>query len=371
GEEPSIIVDAVLGFLAKYRGVPLSVLKKTTYSITEKAVAEHLMRVASGLDSAILGESQILGQVKDAYEIALQFNTCGSILARMFNAAIHVGKQVRTYTPIGDKSTSISHAAVELIRQNISNFKQTNILIIGTGQMGVLAAQILKKQGIGQLMFINRTYERADGLAREVGGRAIAWQNMREAMAQANIVVVSTGAPHYILSLKDIQLLIQNDHHIPQLFIDLAMPRNIDPAIGTLSNIRLFNLDHLQTIANNDLELYEVSIPIAEQLIAEALETFWRWREERQVVPVLVDFRHKINQLAHEEVEFALQRLSNLSERDRAIINRLMYRVVNKILHNPTQRLKQAAVTSDAETYIKVLQDLFDLNTLSISEINT
>lgn len=354
--------ELITGFLSQLTNVPHPDLSPVLYVKRDETAIEQLLRVTCGLDSVVLGEAQILGQVKDAHLKALELHTMGPILDRLFSIASHLGKRARTETDIGDYAVSVSHAAVDLVRHRLGDLSDKHVLVLGTGQMGLLAARSLKGYNVGQMSFINRTYQRAAMIADEIGGNAYGWAHIHEVLPLADIVISATGAPHTILHVDDYEVICKYQTRHDQIIVDLAVPRDIEPSVGDLPCIALFNVDDLQAVVSSNLEQRRASIPHVEILIQQTLYEFKTWLASRAVVPMLSSLRQKVNQVATQEIEDAMRRLQHMDTQDREVVQRLVHRIVNKVLHTPTTRLKAVATSEAVEDYIRVLADLFALD---------
>lgn len=331
------------------------------YNAEDDATVDHLMRVACGLDSIVLGETQILGQVVDAHEIALKVKTMGPVLDRLFNSAIHAGKKARNETEIGDRSTSVSHTAAQLIDNTTNTDELMNIVIIGAGEVAELAAIALRDRQVSDLHIINRTLEHAQELADKVGGNAHLWSDLWTLIAQADVVVCTTGAPHTILQEPDIaRLMSRRDDH-PLFMVDLAMPRDIDAKVAHIPGVTLYDIDDLQQVVDDNIAHRQASIPQVESIIIKEHNQFVNWLRSRQIVPVITDLRRKVQNVADNELRTALNRLSHLDDQERAVIEQLAHRIVNKVLHQPTMSLRQHAVSGDGDEFSQVVRDLFAL----------
>lgn len=371
-DESEEVSSHIVDYLARHTRVAADELWTAVYVKTDHDAMMQLFRVACGLDSIVLGEAQILGQVKSAHAQALNHNTCGAVLDRLFGTALHLGKQARTETDIGDYAVSVSYAAVDLVRQRFSPLADKHVAIIGTGQMGILAARTLRDAGVERLSFINRTYDRAAELANDVGGQAYGWAHLHDALYDADVIFTATGAPHSILHSADFALLRDRygstKHHV---VFDLAVPRDVEASVETVGNVTVYNVDDLQNVVTLNLQHRQASVPQVEQLIEKTLYEFKIWLETRQVVPVLVSLRRKIKSIAATEAEDALRRLRNADDHDREVVTRLVHRLVNKMLHQPTTRLKAAAASDDVDNYMRIIEDLFALQDESMSGVHS
>lgn len=330
------------------------------YVHRDREAAEHLFAVACGIDSQVLGESQILGQVQEAYERARRVGGAKSVLSKLFRAALSAGKRARTETKIGRNAASISSAAVELAKRVWGDLRAKKILLIGTGKMGELAAKNLLKHGAQAISVANRTYRRARTLARQLGGRAIRFAELAQALKQVDIVISSTAAPHFILTPEQVERAMERRAQQPLLLIDIAVPRNIDPAVAEIRNVALYNIDDLKAVAHEGLRQRRREISKVRQIIREEADEFVTWFAALDAVPPIIALREHVEEIRWQELERALRKLEPLPERTQQIIEEFSVRLANKFLHNPTERLKQCA-NREGRLYREALVELFGL----------
>ncbi|GAB4569663.1 MAG: glutamyl-tRNA reductase [Anaerolineae bacterium] len=354
--------ETIEQFLSQSQNIPLSTLKPHLYFMHGQDAVVHLMRVASGLDSMILGEAQILGQVSTAFHTAQQAGTTGAVLSHLFAQAIHAGKRARTETAIGRHSTSVSHAAAVLAREKLGVLDHLNVLLIGAGEMAKVAAQALFDRGARQFMYINRTFERAWTLAEQFGGEAVAWHDLPRALTWADVVVSATGAPHTIVHAADVREILPQREQRPLVLIDIAVPRDIEEAAGNLPGITRYDIDDLQSILDENMAIREAAVPAVEQIILEEAQAFSAWLSSREVAPVIKDLRQWATEIAEAEVEHILNKLDSISEHDQHLIELLAHRIVNKLLHEPTTCLRAQAANGNGYAYAHVVRSLFALS---------
>lgn len=350
-------------FLVQSKQISLTELQPTLYYESGENVAHHLMRVASGLDSMILGEPQILGQVNTAFNEAREAGAVGPILSRLFTQAIHCGKRARTDTDISRHTTSVSHAAVRLALKHIKDMRTANVLVVGAGEMAELAANALTKYNCQSITFINRTCAKAENLANQFNGQMVSWHKLLEALKTADVVICSTGAPHAVIFAEEVQLILperQREH--PLLLIDIAVPRDVEEAVSDLEGVIRYDIDDLNQVVDSNMAQRQASALEVERIIAQELDIFLAWLQSRDVVPVLVELREKASEIARREVQLALNRLDDLDDYQQKIVDRLAHRIVNKILHEPTLRLKEQAAAGNGALFASVLADLFTLD---------
>jgi len=356
----------IIQFLSGLQGIHMDELRPHLYFMEGQEVVIQLMRVAAGLDSMILGEPQILGQVSGAWTEAHSANTTGPILSHLFDGASHAGKRARTETEIGRHTTSISHAAAGLIADKVDDITQSNIAIIGAGEMAVLAAQALQAKGARQLSFLNRTYSRAETIASQFGCQALNWYHLPQALAAADVVIAATGAPHIVLHEGDVRPILAGRAGRPLLIVDIAVPRDVEESVGDLPDVFRYDIDQLQSTVDANLAQRQAAIPDVEEIIAKEAERFDLWLQGRQVLPVLVELRRKANQIVDMELKRQRYHLDELTPQNQEIVTRMIYRIVNKVLHEPTVRLKASAAEGNGVAYAHAIRELFDLEVIPI-----
>lgn len=333
------------------------------YTYADRDAAAHLFAVASGIDSMIIGEFEILGQVRRAYLAAVEQNSIGPILHHLFNDAIHVGKRAHSETAIGAGAASVAYAAVALARQHLGDLAGRCALVIGAGEMGRRAAKNLADDGACTVIVANRTLVHAAELARAIGGRAVQFDQLPSALVEADLVISATSAPHVILGAPAVRMAMSARPTCPLCVIDIAVPRDIDPQVAQVSNVRLFNIDDLNQLLDANRVERERAVTQVRAIIAEELENFWQWYCERRAVPVIADLRARAEAIRAAELDKALRRLGhlNLSERDYNVIAALSAGIVNKLLAAPTERLKERVQSGDGQMYLETLRELFEL----------
>ena len=344
-------------FLKARTGFSDDQLTAYLYRLEDAEAVAHLMRVAAGLDSMVLGEPQILGQVRDAYEQGLAAQSIGPQLAELFRDAIALGKEARTKTAISRNATSIGSVAMHWVDGHVALASSRRVVIVGAGEMGTLVARHAAKLSDAQIRILNRTLSRAQELARHIGGVAHPLDALPENLAWADAVVMAAGSSGY---------LITPDHIAPRtsplLMVDLSVPRAIDPAVAELPRVQLFVLDDIQQIVQRNLAERQAAIPEVEAMIEDAVRAYMAWLHQRRVLPVLVGMRRKANDLARAELEQALRKLPTDDPAVAEQMSRLAHRLVNKLLHEPTLQLKAQAAQGNAEPYARAIQALFSLD---------
>jgi glutamyl-tRNA reductase len=300
------------------------------YTMKDVESARHLFRVAAGLDSIILGEAQILGQVKQAYRMATEGGTHGIILNRLLHAAFTVGKRVRTETRLGGGAVSVAGAAAELADKIFQDLSARSVLLVGVGEMGKLTAKHMMERGVSRLTIANRTFSKADELTGELGGRAVPLDRLGEAMVSADIVISSTGSTEPIVDVELMRTVLAKRSRPPIYIIDIAVPRDFDPNIGRLDGVFLHNIDSMNQLVKKNVEKRRTEIPKAESIVEQELETFVSWRRSLVAAPAIKRLREKIETIRTQEVS---RHRNRFCDEDGEQAERLTESMINKILH--------------------------------------
>ncbi len=353
--------EAIADCLATYRSVKKTEFLDKLYTHTAGEAVRHVFRVASSLDSMVVGEPQILGQVKAAYTIAQAREATGIILNNLLEQAFHVAKRVRTETGVAASAVSVSSAAVELARKIFGDLTGRSVLIIGAGEMAELALRHLVDDGVRSVLVANRNFDRAVTLARQFDGRAVTFEAFRQEMVGADIVISATSAPHVILKKEDMQTIIQQRRHRPIFLIDIADPRDIDPACNDLDNVYLYNIDDLQSVVEANLKERRREAERAEMIIDREVGVYLNWLRSLDVVPTIVSLRQRVEEIRGAELQKALVRMGDLTPEQREAMTAMSHAMVNKILHQPMTELKRRAALQDGHLYTSVLRRLFGL----------
>ncbi|MBI5888493.1 MAG: glutamyl-tRNA reductase [Deltaproteobacteria bacterium] len=349
-------------FLSDYHNIPISELDEHLYSRCGEEAVKHLFRVGAGLDSMIVGEPQILGQVKDSYSYAVEHNTAGVIVNKLYHKAFQVAKRIRTETRIGESAVSISFAAVELARKIFGELRGKTAMLIGAGEMAELAAKHLLSNGVSDIMVANRTYEKAVEFVRSFGGAAIMFREYQHYLKDADIVIASTGASSFIIKPDDVKEVMKHRRNKPMFFIDISVPRNIDPLVNGIDNAYVYDIDDLQGVVKANLSERAGEAKQAETIIVEEIEKFYRWAKSLDVVPTIIALRQFCDEIRKNEISKAMSSFENLSEKDRKILEAMTSSIVNKIIHNPIIHLKKDANKVEGDLYIDTVRKIFDLN---------
>lgn len=334
------IIKSLKQFLSEFHNIPIKDFENHLYIFTNKDAVIHLFKVASSLDSMIIGEPQITGQVKDSFEIALSERATSLILNHLMNRALFTAKRVRNETRIGENPVSVSYAAVGLIKKVFDDLSKKSILLVGAGEMAELAMRHLIGSGIKNVYVTNRTYERAKELAKEFNGIAVSFENLKEQIAKSDIVICSTGAPNYVITEQMVKEVMPLRKHKPLFLIDISVPRNIDPLCNELDNVYLYNIDDLQDVVDSNILERKKEAEKALNIVEEETEKFFKWLNSLQSVPVIVSIRNKAEQVRQEELEKFKSRFKELPPEVIASVDYLTQSIINKIMHDPTIALK-------------------------------
>jgi glutamyl-tRNA reductase len=354
-------VESVVACLGRHRSLDPAQFDGAFYTHAAAAAARHVFRVASSLESMVLGEPQILGQVKSAYSIARAEQSTGIVLNNLLEQAFHVAKRVRTETGIASEPVSIASVAVDLARKIFGDLAGRTVLILGAGEMAELALRHLMDDGVQSILVANRTYERAVALAEQFRGRAVTYDSFQQEMLNADIVISATSAPHLILKKEDVQKIIQERRHRPIFLIDIADPRDIDAACNEVDNVYLYNIDDLQSVATANQKERQREAERAVPIVEREVELFLAWLRGLDVVPTIVSLRNRMEEIREAELRKAMSRLGDLTPEQRETITSLTTAMVNKILHQPMSELRRRAVHQDGHLYSTVLRRLFGL----------
>ncbi len=353
---------AVTAFIAKSKSIAPAKLTPSMYVHSGESAVRHLYRVAASLDSMMIGEPQILGQVKDAYKNAVDRKSAGVILNRLLHKAFAVAKRVRSETGIGGHAVSISYAAVELAKKIFDDLNGKTVLLVGAGEMAELAVEhLVRNRTRGHILVANRTFSVGLELARRFNGEAVRLEEIGEKLVVADIIISSTGAPGYVISKNDVRPIMRTRKNRPLFFIDIAVPRDIDPEINRISNAYVYDIDDLQGVITENIEARMKESIKAERIVDEAVITFFQWYHNLQVVPTIVALREKFDALADTELSRTLQSME-LAEKDREALSKMMHATINKILHDPTIFLKHPGSHRSKSVYIDFIRNLFKLD---------
>jgi glutamyl-tRNA reductase len=351
----------VRNFLAEWAGIEPECFSDHLYSFYEDAAAAHLFQVACGIDSAVLGEGEVLGQVKNAWEAAQREGASGPILGRLFRHAVEVGKRARSETAIARGTTSLSQAAVAMAGERLGSLGGRTILLLGAGDMGEGMAQALAAVPGVEVQVVNRTWTKSAALAKRFGGRAVTFGGLPAALEQADVLLTSTGAPGILLEAADLEPVLPSRGGRPLLVVDIAVPRDVEPAVGRLPGVTLLNMDDLKAFAESGVAERRKEIPAVNRIIAEEVDRFVETTVQREMAPLVAALRDQAEALRTAELERFRVRLQGLDDRQRAAVEALTRGILAKLLHEPTVQLKEAAGSARGEQLAEAVRFLFDL----------
>ena len=355
-------VEEVKKFIADYNHVSVSEFENSMYVFEGEDAVRHVFRVASSLDSLVVGEPQILGQIKDAFQFSLQNKTNGIILNRLLPRAFSVAKKVRSETGIGDRAVSISYAAIELSRKIFDTLEGKKALLIGAGEMAELAVEHLIQNRIARIYVANRTFERGLALAKKFNGEAIGFEEISDVLNEVDVIISSTGSPDFVITRGQMKEVMKARRNRPIFFIDIAVPRDIDPQINQIPNVYVYDIDDLKSAIDKNIQDRRKEAVKGERIVDEAVIHFREWREGLEITPILIALRKKMDTIAETEIERTLKSLNHLAPDDRKALDRMMKSVVNKILHDPTLFLKNEGVGENKSFVLDVIRKLFNLD---------
>ena len=348
-------------FLAEHAKLPPEQLQKMLYVLQGEEAAEHLMQVAAGLDSLVLGENEILGQVRTAAEIAHRAGTTGPILSALFRYAVQAGKRARVETEIGRGEISVASVVVEMAEQAFGPLNNRTALLIGAGKISTITARALVKAGLRCIMIANRTFAKAQRLAGNLGGTAVHFDVLDDVLTQADIVICSTGAPHIVLHADAVAKAQKMRYGRPLLVADLAVPRDADPEIAKIPGVQLANIDDLDVIVKTGHPLTASVYQDVEVIVKEELVGFGQWCNARRCVPVIQALHNKAEDIYQREVEKTLQRLGPLTPQQERTVEAMGKAIANKLLHEPTIHLRELSQDEDPSTYLEFVQELYGI----------
>ena len=360
-EDASTTRQGLERFMSRFHDVPEHDLAPHLYVHTGADVARHLFRVAAGLDSLVVGEPQIFGQVKDAYAVASDERHTGALLSKLFTWSFAVGKRVRANTGLGEGAVSVSYTAISLARKIFGSLKALTVLVVGAGEMAELTARHLQSQQVRRIAVTSRTRSRADALAHKVDGTAVHWTAIDSELLKADIVVTATGAASPIISTTSIARVMRARRNRPLFIIDIGLPRDVEPTAGDLEQVFLYNIDDLHAVVDENLARRQEQTVRAETMVSGEVEAFVVWLNSRGTIPTVVALRRRFELVRQTELKRLESKLNRLSPEARARVEEVTQLVVQKLLLTPTERLKMAADEATAAQYTEVITQLFGL----------
>jgi glutamyl-tRNA reductase len=360
-DQPDAARAAIEQFLADFHGVAREQLVPHLYVKTGQDVVTHLFRVASGLDSLVMGEPQVLGQVKDAFSVASQLGCTGPLLNKLFHSAFAAGKRVRSETALSAGAVSVSYAAVALAKKIFGILKDRTVLVLGAGEMGKLTAIHMQSQGIARLLITSRTAAHAALLAQSIGGDAIPWESMNGALGEADILITATGASTPIISRAQISQIMKARRQRPLFIIDIAVPRDVESDAGELEQVFLYNIDDLQAVVQENITKRGTEASEAEQIVWQEVARFTAWLSSRGAIPTIVALRQRFESIRQAELRRLEPKLASLSPEARARVEEVTRLILEKLLINPTEQLKSTSDSGTVAAYSDALSRLFAL----------
>ncbi len=358
--DPAQAREELIAFLSEYHQLSPETFLPHLFIKEDAAAAGHLFRVAAGLDSLVVGEPQILGQVKDAYQTAAERRAAGPLLTKLFHWSFNVGKRVRTETGIGEGAVSISFAAVALARKIFGKLQGRRVLVVGAGEISTLTAQHLRSQGVGDIVVTSRTLTHAQALAESTAGRAVPWEEMTAALAATDIVITATGSQRPIITRAHLEPA-GTRRSGPLFIIDVAVPRDVEPAVGEIEQVFLYNVDDLQSVVSENLSRRAAEIERAEAIVGEELTRFGSWQRSRGAIPTVVALRQRFDAIRRSELQRLEGKLGALSPDARARVDEVTRLIVEKLLLEPTEQLKALPDEETQAAYTEAMNRLFRL----------
>jgi glutamyl-tRNA reductase len=358
-DDPGRARAEIVEFLSEFHHLPVEAFTPHLFAFDDAAAAKHLFRVAAGLDSLVVGEPQILGQVKDAFQAATSHHAAGPLLTKLFHWSFAVGKRVRTETALGEGAVSISFAAVSLAKKIFGRLQGRRVLVIGAGEISTLTAQHLRTHGVADIAITSRTPANAEALAESVGGRPVLWNDRMAALGTADIVITATGAQRPILSRAQVESVRRRN--APLFIIDVAVPRDVEPGVGEIEEVFLYNVDDLQSIVDENLSRRGAEIERAETIVATEVERFIQWHRSRTAVPTIVALRQKFDGIRRAELRRLQSKLGGLPPEAVPIVDDITRLIMEKMLLEPTEQLKALPDEETQAAYTEAVSRIFGL----------
>ncbi len=361
-DQPEAVKKLIAAYIAAWKNVPIERFMPAVYVYTGDKAVRHLFRVTASLDSMMLGEPQILGQVKEAYRQAVDTKTTGVILNRLLHKAFSVAKRVRSETGIGGHAVSISYAAIELAKKIFDSLENKSVLLVGAGEMAELAVEhLMRSRCTGRVLVANRTFSSGMKLADQFNGTPIRFEEIPETLEAIDILISSTGSPEYVVTRHHVKPVMRRRKNRPLFFIDIAVPRDIDPAINRIANAYVYDIDDLQGVISENIKSRQQESVLAERIVDEGVMRFRCWYKNLDVVPTIVALRNKLYNIAEAELYKTLHSM-DISEAEQEALKKMTEAMVNKILHDPTMFLKNPGTHRNKSTYLDLARKLFRLD---------
>jgi glutamyl-tRNA reductase len=355
------IFDVLETFLSETQNMAQADFSSSLYRLQDKEAVDHLLRVAAGLDSLVIGEPQILGQVIEAYTLARSQGTSGKLLSRLFQTAIHAGKRARTETTISHNPASVASVAVNLIAESVPDLAAAKLMVVGAGEMAELAVEALRKRGTKHLYVVNRTLAKAEELASHWNGQAASLERLLELLPDMDVVITSTGAPHIVIQHSQVELAMQRRPSRRLVFMDIAVPRDVAAEVSEINNVCLYDMDMLSKNFETSLAQRQAQIPKIEAILAEEMTLFEAYLSTLDVIPVIVELRRQADSIRQQEIAKARRSMPDLTPEMEQKIEAMTVSIVNKILHSPTSRLRAEASGPNSADYANLARTLFGL----------
>ena len=353
--------EKIIEFISHHKKINSSEFKGALYIHKGDDAIRHLFRVASSLDSMMIGEPQILGQIKQAYRIAVENGGSGVLLNRLMHKSFSIAKKVRRETGIGDNAVSISYAAIELANKIFTDLSEKRVLLLGAGEMAELAVEHLLSNNVKEIVVANRTFKNAVALAEKFNGQAVTFEEREDALIHVDIIISSTGATDYVLTHDQVRRVMKKRHHRTLFFIDIAVPRDIDPKINSISNAYVYDIDDLKNIVESNIEQREKETVKAERLIDEAVLKFRSWLESLAIVPTIKALNDKMTSIVEMECKKTLSGMKHLTKEDMEAIQRMTQAIASRTIHDPIRFLRNTGNHRDDSLYLNVTRQLFNL----------
>jgi len=356
------VIETLVNWMAARAMTTREMIEKHLYILRHGDVVKHLFRVASGLDSMIVGEPQIAGQVKTAFVASQMIETLDPLLNQVFEQTMRVAKRVRTETGIGEHAVSVPYAAVELAKKIFGDLTGLRVLLLGAGEMSELTAEHLASQNVKQIFVANKTFERAEALASRFNGQAVRFEGFEEQLASCDIVIASTGAPHHLIVPDQVERVLSSRKVRSLFLIDLSVPRNVDPKVAGINGVYLYNIDDLQLVADANKELRHKKAVEAEEIISREVDSFRKRIVAQDAVPTIVELQQRLEDIRASELDKCLRRLGPISAEQRSAIEQLTTQMVNKILHYPILQLKESSEEPQEREFLRrTIRKIFGL----------
>jgi glutamyl-tRNA reductase len=355
-------VESIIRFISQHKKLAISEFRSSLYIHGGDEAIRHMFRVASSLDSMMVGEPQILGQIKKAYKTAVAEGASGVLLNRMMHKSFSVAKRVRKETGIGDNAVSISYAAIELANKIFGDLSSKSVLLLGAGEMAELAVEHLISHNVNKIVVANRTFKNALDLAKKFKGKAVQYEEREDALKDADIIISSTGATEYVLSHDQVKRAMKKRNHNTLFFIDIAVPRDIDPKINKVSNAYVYDIDDLKGIVETNIQQREQETIKADRFVEEAVLTFRKWMDSLAIVPTIKAINDKMTAIVEMEFNKTISSLSHLSDGEIKAIKRMTQAIATRAIHDPIRFLRNTGDHRDDSLYLNVTRQLFDLD---------